>query len=101
MAFSLVQESVSEYLIPPHGNVSVQLKFTPDTDQWSHGMVVLRNNLTSLEYVHLMGQSNWGYVSVSGVYPVDTGTNGRSLLFEFSPALMESCITSECECEYK
>ena len=70
-------------------------------DQWSHGLVVLRNNLTALEYVHLMGQSNWGYVSVSGVYPVDTGTNGRSLLFDFSPALMEGCISSECECEYK
>ena len=91
------EPAVSSYLIPPYGNMSVRLQFTPDVDQWTHGMVVLRNNLTALEYVHLMGQSSWGYVSVSGVYPVDSITNGRSLLFDFSPSMMEGCIASECK----
>ena len=93
------QESVSAYVIPPFGNVSVWLTLTPDLDQWMHGMVVLRNNLTALDYVHLKGVGSWGFVTVSGVYPVETGSGGRSLLFEFSPMLMEGCMATECEYE--
>ena len=95
------QEPVSAYVIPPYGNMSVWLKFTPDLDQWMHGMLVLRNNFTALDYVHLKGLGSWGFVTVSGVHPVETGNGGRSLLFEFSPMLMEGCMATECECKQR
>ena len=86
---------VTRLVLGPSENRTLRIGFSPDTEQWSHGLLLLRNNLTSLDYVQLQGQSSRGFVTVSGVHP----GGPQPLFFEFTKSMMEDCNrVSECEC---
>ena len=81
--------------LPPQGNQSLELEFSPLSDQASNGLLLLRNNLTIFDYIELRGTGSRGFITVGGVHP--GGPN--PLHFEYTPTMMESCIASESECE--
>ena len=85
---------VTRLVLGPSENRTLRIGFSPDTEQWSHGLLLLRNNLTSLDYVQLQGQSSRGFVTVSGIHP----GGPQPLLFEFTKNMMEDCSrVSECK----
>ena len=79
---------VTSTLLPPHGsnNYRVEVAFSPSMDQLASNLLLIRNNLTVLDYVLLQGQGSRGTFTIDGIQP---GTD--PLLFEFSPSLLEKC----------
>lgn len=86
---------VTKLVLAPSENRTLRIRFSPETEQWSHGLLLLRNNLTALDYVSLKGLGSRGFMTVSGVHP----SGPQQLVFEFTKTMMEKCgRTSECEC---
>ena len=84
------------HILPPHGNWTLGVGFSPSTDQLTNGILLLHNNLTMFDFVEFKGLGSKGFITVGGVHP--GGPN--SLLFEFTPAMLEDCLAGlECECK--
>lgn len=83
------------HILPPHGNWTLGVGFSPSTDQLTNGLLLLHNNLTMFDFVEFKGLGSKGFITVGGVHP--GGPN--SLLFEFTPAMLEGCLAGlEYEC---
>jgi hypothetical protein len=71
--------------------VEVRVKFLAHGSHLSSSLLILRNNLTGLEYVVLQGRGLEGKFSIDGVQP-DT----NPLLFQFNPSDLEPCSGTVC-----
>ena len=85
-----------KFILPPHGNQSLEMEFNPSSDQPANGLLLLRNNLTIFDYIELRGTGSRGFITVGGVHP----GGPLPLLFEYTNSMMEECMaTTDCECE--
>eukprot|EP00731_Ephydatia_muelleri_P015388 Em0008g1108a len=66
--------------------LQIAVAFTPKVGQPSSGLLLIRNNLTVLDYVVLYGQSNHRVLTLEGVAP---GTD--TIVFEFTSQHLERC----------
>ena len=66
--------------------MEVRVTFLARDSRLSSTLLILRNNLTALEYVVIQGRGLEGQFSIDGVHPDTT-----SLLFQFSPSDLEKC----------
>lgn len=74
-------------VIPPSSDpYHLTVAFTPQAEQPATGLLLIRNNLTVLDYVVLQGQGILGVFTMDGIQP---GT--EPLLFEFSSPYLERC----------
>ena len=81
--------SLTSHLLVPSGGkeeMEVRVTFLARDSRLSSTLLILRNNLTALEYVVIHGRGLEGQFSIDGVHP-DTS----SLLFQFSPSDLEKC----------
>ncbi len=85
-----------KFILPPYGNQSLDMTFSPVSDHPVNGLLLLRNNVTVFDYIELRGLGSRGFITVGGVHP----GGPFPLLFEYSPSMMEECTTAtDCECE--
>ena len=81
--------SLTKHILIPGSEtneVEIRVKFLAHETQLSSSLLILRNNLTGLEYVVLRGRGLEGQFSIDGVQP-DTS----SLLIQYSPSDLERC----------
>ena len=84
-----------KFILPPHGNQSLEMEFSPLSNRPSNGLLLLRNNLTVFDYIKLEGTASRSFVTVGGVYP----GGSASLHFKYTEAMMEACSNIDCECK--
>ena len=77
-------------LLPPSERYDITVAFTPKFDGLSSSLLLIRNNLTGLDYVLLRGRGSVGSFTIDGIQP-----SSEPLIFDFSMALLERCH-SEC-----
>ena len=85
-----------KFILPPHGNQSLQMEFSPISNTPSNGLLLLRNNLTVFDFIKLEGTASRSFVTVGGVYP----SSPTPLIFKYTEAMMEACANVDCECEF-
>lgn len=81
--------SLKNHILIPGGEekeIEVRVKFVAHDGQLASTLLILRNNLTALEYVVVQGRGYEGQFNIDGVHP-DTS----SLLFQFTPLDLERC----------
>ena len=79
---------VSHVLIPggERNEIDLQVKFLAQANRLSSTLLILRNNLTGLEYVLMQGRGLEGRFSIDGVQP---GTG--PLVFQFGSSDLDTC----------
>lgn len=86
-----------KFVLPPHGNQSLEMEFIPVSDQPANGLLLLRNNLTVFDYIELRGTGSHSFITVGGVHP----GGSTPLHFEYTQSMMEACVSAaewECKC---
>ena len=79
--------AISSTVIPPHSKpYPITVAFTPKMDLQAASLLLIRNNLTVLDYVLLEGRGSQGLFTVNNVPP-----GSEPLLFEFGSTLLEKC----------
>lgn len=79
--------AISSTVLPPHSKpYPITVAFTPKMDLQAASLLLIRNNLTVLDYVLLEGHGSQGLFTVNNIPP-----ESEPLLFEFSTALLEKC----------
>lgn len=79
--------AINNVVIPPNTeNYQITVAFTPKVDLQVASLLLIRNNLTVLEYVLLEGCGNQGMFTIDNIPP-----ESEPLLFEFSTAQLEKC----------
>lgn len=78
--------SLTHVVIQPDDPHQITVSFSPTADSVSSTLLLIRNNLTVLDYVVLRGRGVRGVFSIDGVQP-----SSEPLVFEFSQTMMERC----------
>lgn len=79
--------AISSTVLPPYSKpYPITVAFTPKMDLQAASLLLIRNNLTVLDYVLLEGHGSQGLFTVNNIPP-----GSEPLLFEFSTALLEKC----------
>lgn len=79
--------AINNVVIPPNReNYQITVAFTPKVDLQVASLLLIRNNLTVLDYVLLEGCGNQGMFTIDNIPP-----ESEPLLFEFSTAQLEKC----------
>ncbi len=81
-----VGSSLSSVIIKPNMSHQIAISFSPKSDTPANTLLLVRNNLTVLDYVLLRGQGVRGVFSINGIQP-----SSEPLLFEFTQTMMEKC----------
>lgn len=89
----LAEPSLPSTLLPPQSEpYSFTVGFTPKVDEVASTLLLIRNNLTVLDYVVLQGQGSLGAFTIDGLQP-----GSDPLLFEFTTIMMEKCQGTCCQ----
>ena len=78
--------SMTEVVIQPDDLYQVSVAFSPKADSMASTLLLIRNNLTVLDYVVLRGRGVQGVFSIDGIQP-----SSDPLVFEFTQSMMEQC----------
>lgn len=78
--------SLAHMVIQPDDPYQITVSFSPTADAVSTTLLLIRNNLTVLDYVVLRGRGVRGVFSIEGIQP-----SSEPLVFEFSQTMMERC----------
>lgn len=100
-------KKIPKLILPPHGNQSLGMEFSPVSDHQITELLLIRNNLTIFDFVELRGTGSRGFITVDGTHPGGTAP----LHFEYTQQrMMDSCGVnsnnnnnnnkgSSCECK--
>lgn len=81
------ESSVASSVLPPQSEAHhIVVAFTPKVEQTASTLLLIRNNLTVLDYVLLQGQGSLGTFTIDNIQP-----NADPLMFEFTNAMLEKC----------
>jgi len=80
------ESALSSLVIRPNASHQISVSFSPKANSQANTILLIRNNLTVLDYVLLKGRGVRGVFSIDGVQP-----GAEPLLFEFTQAMMEKC----------
>ena len=81
------ESSMSDTVIHPGDDpYQVTVAFSPKVDAMADTVLLIRNNLTVLDYVVLKGRGIQGVFSIDGIQP-----GSDPLEFEFTQTMMEQC----------
>ena len=80
------ETALPSHTLSPGSEIELKVKFTAHDSRLSSSLLILRNNLTALEYVVVQGKGLEGQFNIDGVHPDTT-----SLLFQFTPSDLEKC----------
>ena len=81
------ESSAASSVLPPQSEVHhIVVAFTPKVEQTASTLLLIRNNLTVLDYVLLQGQGSLGTFTIDDIPP-----NADPLMFEFTNAMLEKC----------
>ena len=81
------ESSVASSVLPPQSEAHhIVVAFTPKVEQTASTLLLIRNNLTVLDYVLLQGQGSLGTFTIDDIQP-----NSDPLTFEFTSAMLEKC----------
>jgi hypothetical protein len=87
-------------VLPPQSEAHhIVVAFTPKVEQTASTLLLIRNNLTVLDYVLLQGQGSLGTFTIDDIQP-----NADPLIFEFANAMLEKChgmCTCTRLCDFK
>jgi hypothetical protein len=78
--------SLTSVVVQPDDPYQVSVSFSPKADSVSSTLLLIRNNLTMLDYVVLRGRGVQGVFSIDGIQP-----SSDPLMFEFTQTMMERC----------
>ncbi len=78
--------SLASTTVHPHHPHQITVAFSPKMDAVSNTLLLIRNNLTVLDYVLLRGRGVQGVFSINGIQP-----SSDPLSFEFTQTMMEQC----------
>lgn len=84
--------SMTHVVLQPDDPYQITVAFSPIADSVSSTLLLIRNNLTVLDYVVLRGRGVQGVFSIDGIQP-----SSDPLVFEFTPTMMERCYGEDCE----
>ena len=73
-------------IVQPDDPYQITVAFSPKVESVFSTLLLIRNNLTILDYVLLRGQGIQGVFSINGIQP-----SSDPLLFELTQTMMESC----------
>ena len=83
----LSDSSVVSSVLPPQSDAHhIMVAFTPKVEQMASTLLLIRNNLTVLDYVVLQGQGSLGTFTIDNIQP-----NSDPLMFEFTSSMLETC----------
>lgn len=85
--------SLTHVVIQPDDPYPITVSFSPKADSVSTTLLLIRNNLTVLDYVVLRGRGVQGVFSIDGVQP-----SSDPLAFEFTQTMMERCYGEAQKC---
>lgn len=77
---------VNTVIQPGDDPYQMTVVFTPKVDGVANTLLLIRNNLTVLDYVLVRGSGIRGVFSINGIQP-----SSDPLVFEFTPIMMERC----------
>ena len=81
------ESSAASSVLPPQSEAHhIVVAFTPKVEQTASTLLLIRNNLTVLDYVLLQGQGSLGTFTIDDIQP-----NADPLTFEFTNAMLEKC----------
>lgn len=81
------KSSAASSVLPPQSEAHhIVVAFTPKVEQTASTLLLIRNNLTVLDYVLLQGQGSLGTFTIDDIQP-----NADPLMFEFTNAMLEKC----------
>ena len=81
------ESSAASSVLSPQSKVhQITVAFTPKVEQTASTLLLIRNNLTVLDYVLLQGQGSLGTFTIDDIQP-----NAEPLVFEFTNAMLEKC----------
>lgn len=78
--------SLASTVLEPQDPYQITVAFSPKVDSVASTLLLIRNNLTVLDYVLLRGRGIQGTFSIDGVQP-----SSDPLMFEFTQTMMERC----------
>ena len=83
-----------KFVLKPYGKQKLKIIFRPSEDRDTNMLLLIRNNLTVIDYVKISGAGTPGYISLDDIHPHRT----QPLLFEFTQSFMEGYLLGmECE----
>ena len=85
-SFSTDSSIASSVLPPQSDSHHIVVAFTPKVEQKASTLLLIRNNLTVLDYVVLQGQGSLGAFTIDNIQP-----NSDPLMFEFTNGMLEKC----------
>ena len=95
MSDTSMETALATTLLAPHSDqLEVAVVFSPKIDQELNMLLLLRNNLTVIDYVMVQGSGVQGAFAIDGVQP-----STQPLLFEFPNTVAENCL-GEFECYF-
>ena len=80
------ETSMISTVVQPNDDTQVTVAFSPKVDSVVGTLLLIRNNLTVLDYVMLKGRGIRGVFSIDGIQP-----SSDPLEFEFTQTMMEQC----------
>lgn len=81
------ESSAASSVLPPQSEAHhIVVAFTPKVEQTASTLLLIRNNLTVLDYVLLQGQGSLGTFTIDDIQP-----NADPLMFEFTNTMLEKC----------
>ena len=82
-----IDSSITSSVLPPQSDTHhIVVAFTPKVEQTASTLLLIRNNLTVLDYVVLQGQGSLGTFTIDDIQP-----NSDPLVFEFTNSMLEKC----------
>lgn len=85
------ESSLTNTILHPNNPYPITVAFSPKVDSVTSTLLLIRNNLTVLDYVVLRGRGVQGVFSIDGIQP-----SSDPLLFEFTQTMMERCHGEDC-----
>lgn len=80
------ESSLTASVVQPNDPYQITVSFSPKADSVASTLLLIRNNLTVLDYVVLRGRGVQGVFSIDSIQP-----SSDPLVFEFTQHMMERC----------
>ena len=87
------ESSMTNTVLQPNDPFQITVTFAPKVDAMASTLLLVRNNLTVLDYMVLRGRGIQGVFSIDGIQP-----GSDPLEFEFTQSMMEQCHGKSCGC---
>ena len=89
------ESSMTNTVLQPNDPFQITVTFAPKVDAMASTLLLVRNNLTVLDYMVLRGRGIQGVFSIDGIQP-----GSDPLEFEFTQSMMEQCHGKSCGVYY-